>query len=61
MEELAIPTARLAAHVNALTAVYDLLMVRPALRVLESWLFEAPAPAAEPTAELASPAEAASE
>lgn len=39
MDRLTIPTARLAAHVNALAAVYDLLMVRPALRTLEDWLF----------------------
>jgi hypothetical protein len=44
MDDLAFPVARLAAHVNALTAVYDLLMVRPALRILEHWLFDTPAP-----------------
>lgn len=59
-EELTIPTARLAAHVNALTAVYDLLMVRPTLRALESWVFETPAPALPQHAEPA-PAESAAE
>ena len=44
MDELMLPTAKLSAHVHALAAVYDLLMVRPAYRVLEHWLFAAPAP-----------------
>lgn len=43
-DELAIPAARLANHVHALVAVYDLLLVRPAYRVLNHWLFEAPLP-----------------
>jgi len=43
-DDLAFPIARLAAHVHALAAVYDLLMVRPALRTLEHWLFAAPVP-----------------
>ena len=47
MDDLAFPTARLPAHVNALTAVYDLLMVRPTLRIVENWLFEGAFPADE--------------
>lgn len=44
LDELTLPVARLAAHVHALSAVYDLLMVRPAYRVLQQWLFgESPA------------------
>jgi hypothetical protein len=39
LDELTLPTGRLAAHVHALTAVYDLLMVRPAYRMLQEWLF----------------------
>jgi hypothetical protein len=45
LDELTLPTARLAAHVHALASVYDLLMVRPAYRVLEHWLYGAPVPA----------------
>jgi hypothetical protein len=44
MDELTLPVARLGAHVHALTAVYDLLMVRPAYRVLQHWLFAEPLP-----------------
>ena len=39
MDELALPVMQLAAHVNALASVYDLLLVRPVYRVLESWLY----------------------
>jgi hypothetical protein len=44
MDDLSFPQARLAGHVHALAAVYDLLMVRPALRTLEHWLFATPIP-----------------
>lgn len=39
MDEITLPIARLAAHVHALSAIYDLLMVRPAYRVIQHWLF----------------------
>jgi hypothetical protein len=45
LDDLAFPIAHLATHVNALAALYDILMVRPALRVIEHWLYGAPAPA----------------
>lgn len=38
-DSLTLPIARLAAHVSALCALYDLIMVRPILRLLEDWLF----------------------
>lgn len=44
LDDLTAPTARLAAHVNALTSIYDLLLVRPAYRLLEHWLFASPLP-----------------
>jgi hypothetical protein len=44
MDDLAFAVARLSAHVHALTSVYDLLMVRPCLRLLEHWLFSTPIP-----------------
>lgn len=54
MDELTLPSARLSAHVHALSAVYDLLMVRPAYRVLVQWLFgtEVPADIDDESAEL---------
>jgi hypothetical protein len=45
LDDLASPIAHLATHVNALAAMYDILMVRPALRVMEHWLFGTPVPA----------------